>query len=373
MWIYEHSDWPNFIWDSNTLEPLLGNTHRKLGLFLGKASNLGLELGQEAQLITLTDDALKSSAIEGEHLHPDHVRSSIAKTLGLDIAGLPEPHRNVVGTVEMMLDATQNFSEPLTKERLSRWHAALFSTQIGMFNSPSVIGDWRSSEDDPMQVVSGAVGKEKVHFKAPDAEKVDGEMDKFLSWFEGNQEVDTILKAGVAHYWFVTIHPFEDGNGRIGRAIMDMALARADGTKKRFYSLSRQIEFERKDYYSALEKQSLGTPDITQWLQWFINCLSRSVDSSEKTLSRVLFKAGLWETMRDQEKVVNERQSLVINKMLSMNWKGHINRSKYSKLCKCSPTTAQRDMKELQDWGILVQNEGRGRSTSYRLTDTLPG
>ena len=329
---------------------------------------LGFELKREASLSTLTSDVVKSSAIEGENLNPKEVRSSIARRLGIDIASPMPVNQDVEGIVEIMLDATQQSSKPLTKERLFDWHAALFPTgRSGMRRI--TVGGWRSVESGPMQVVSGPVGHEKVHFEAPDAEHLEHEMTKFLAWFEGEDGIDPVLRAGIAHLWFVTIHPFEDGNGRIARAIADMALARAEGMSYRFYSLSSQFESERKDYYDQLEKQQRGTPEATNWLEWFLGCLGRAISSAENTLSAVLFKAQLWEKINQQP--VNERQRLIINRMLEDDFKGHMNTSKYAKLAKCSTDTALRDIQNLKSRGIFIQNPGGGRSTSYRLLDTI--
>jgi Fic family protein len=326
---------------------------------------LGFDLRAEAGLTALTNDVVKSSAIEGEHLNPEEVRSSIARRLGLPIAGLPEPSRQVEGVVEMMLDATRNFDTPLTKTRLLDWHAALFPTgRSGMHRI--TVGAWRTADAGPMQVVSGPMGRERVHFEAPRAERVESEMQRFLEWFNGPSEVDPVLKAGVAHFWFVTIHPFDDGNGRIARAIADMALSRADGTKDRFYSMSSAIERERKEYYLQLESAQRGTLDITGWLAWFLACLDRTIEDAQETLGSVLHKAELWQ--RINRGPINERQRDVINRMLD-DFKGHLTTSKYAKLAKCSTDTALRDIRELLERGILVKNPGGGRSTSYHLAD----
>lgn len=365
MLIYEHHNWPNFTWDSGKLAPRLADIRYRQGFLLGRMKALGFELKQEASLNILTNDVVKSSAIEGESLNPQEVRSSIARRLGIDIAGIVPSGRNVEGIVEMMLDATQRFSEPLTKDRLFDWHAALFPTgRSGMHRI--TVGGWRTINAGPMQVVSGPIGRETVHFEAPGAEKLDAEMTAFLSWFEKqNDIVDPVLKAGIAHLWFVTIHPFEDGNGRIARAIADMALARADGMPDRFYSLSTQIESERKDYYNQLEKQQRSIPEITDWLAWFLDCLGRAISNAGQTLSNVLFKAKLWDLINQNP--VNDRQRFIINRMLEDDFKGYMNTSKYAKLVKCSNDTALRDIQELKKRGIFIQNPGSGRNTSYRL------
>ena len=366
MWIHNHQNWTNFTWDAETLASKLADLRYRQGRLLGRMEGLGFELKREATLGTLTNDVVKSSAIEGEHLNPEEVRSSIARRLGIDIAGLIPASRDVESIVAMMLDATQKFSKTLTKDRLFDWHAALFPTgRSGMHKI--TVGRWRTIEAGPMQVISGPIGKEKVHFEAPAAERLDQEMEAFLVWLAEENDTDPILRAGIAHLWFVTIHPFEDGNGRIARAVGDMALARADGTPDRFYSLSSQIEAERKQYYNQLEAQQRSTPDITDWLSWFLDCLGRAIRNSETTLGNVLFKARLWDLIN--QKPVNDRQRLIINRMLEDDFEGFMNTSKYAKLTKCSNDTALRDILELKERRIFIQNPGGGRSTSYRLPD----
>jgi Fic family protein len=363
--IHEEPSWPNLKWDGDTLAAALANVRHKQGLLLGKMETLGFDLRAEASLVMLTADVVKTSAIEGESLNPDEVRSSIARRLGLDVAGLPPASRNVEGIVEVMLDATGNFEATLTKDRLFGWHSALFPTgRSGM--SRIAVGAWRPKEAGPMQVVSGAIGRERVHFQAPDADRLEPEMEKFLEWFNAPPTVDPVLKAGIAHFWFVTIHPFEDGNGRIARAIADMSLARADRTKDRFYSMSSQIEVERKYYYQYLEAAQRGDVNITRWLAWFLECLGRAIDGAEEGLAAVLNKAKLWQ--RINRHPVNDRQRLVINRLLN-GFVGFLTSSKYAKLAKCSQDTALRDIRELQERGILVQNPGSGRSTSYQLAE----
>lgn len=365
MYIHEKTGWPNLTWDGDALASVLANVRHKQGRLLGKMEALGFDLRSEASLVVLTSEVVKSSAIEGEVLNPDEVRSSLARRLGLDTAGLPKAGRDVEGVVEMMLDATRNFETPLTKERLFGWHAALFPTgRSGL--TRITVGTWRTQESGPMQVVSGPTGRERVHFEAPDADRLASEMKLFIKWFNSSESIDPVLKAGIAHFWFVTIHPFEDGNGRIARAIADLALARADCTKDRFYSMSSQIAAERKDYYLRLESAQHGDVNITRWLEWFLACLGRAIDGAEQTLSAVLYKAKLWQHINRQP--VNERQRLVINRMLN-GFKGFLSTSKYAKLTKCSTDTALRDIREMVERGILVQNPGKGRSTSYRLAD----
>jgi len=364
-YIYENPDWPAFTWDSEALAGPLAAVRHKQGKHLGKMEALGFDLRTEANLTALTDEVVKSSAIEGEHLNTDEVRSSIARKLGLDVAGLPKPGREVDGVVEMMLDATRNFDQPLTVERLFGWHAALFPTgRSGMFRI--TVGGWRTGEAGPMQVVSGPIGKERVHYQAPDAKRVPDEMAQFLEWFESQSSSDPVLKAGVAHFWFVTIHPFDDGNGRIARAIADMALAQADGTKERFYSMSAGIEAQRKAYYLQLESSQKGSLDITTWLAWFLDCLDQTLEQADRSLGAVLYKAKLWQKINLAP--VNDRQRNVINRMLD-DFKGYLTTSKYAKLAKCSNDTALRDIHELLERGIIVKNPGGGRSTSYRLAE----
>ena len=366
MWIYEHDNWPNFTWDNDALAYQLADLRHSQGMLLGRMKNLGFDLRLEANLNTLTHDVVKSSAIEGENLNPKEVRSSIARHLGIDIAGLVPANRDVEGIVEIMLDATRQFTKPLTKRRLFDWHAALFPTgRSGMHKI--TVGAWRTEKSEPMQVVSGAIGHEKIHFEAPPAHRINKDMQDFMNWLKHDNITDAVLKAGLAHFWFVTIHPFEDGNGRIARAIADMVLARADKSPDRFYSLSTQIEAERKEYYQQLENQQRGSLDITDWMRWFLDCLKRAIANAENELNAVLFKARLWEKINQQP--VNMRQRLVINRMLEYDFQGYINTSKYAKLAKCSTDTALRDIQELKGRGIFIQNPGGGRSTSYRLPD----
>lgn len=366
-YIHERADWPNFTWDRAKLSSLLAEVRHKQGRLLGKMEGLGFQLRNEASLATLTSDVVKSSAIEGEVLNPELVRSSIARRLGIDIGGAASINRDVEGIVEMMLDATQRFAEPLTAERLFGWHASLFPTgRAGMHKI--TVGAWRPAEIGAMQVVSGAIGRENVHFVAPTAEKLESEMAALIQWFESRYEMDPVLRAALAHFWFVTIHPFEDGNGRIGRAIADMALARADRAKERFYSMSAQIEAERKDYYLNLERSQRGTLDVTSWMEWFLGCLERAIAGADETLSKVLRKAKIWD--RVNQGLVNERQRAVINRLMD-DFVGKLTTSKYAKLAKCSEDTALRDIRALMERGIFVQNEGGGRSTSYALVELV--
>lgn len=314
-------------------------------------------------LKTLTLDVVKSSEIEGEILNPDQVRSSLARRLGLDISGLIPSDRNVEGVVEMMLDATQHSEKPLNKERLSGWHAALFPTgRSGMYKIE--VGGWRKDETGPMQVISGAMGKERVHYQAPDAMALEKEMSSFMVWFNDKDQLDPLIKAGLAHLWFVTIHPFEDGNGRIARAITDMQLARADGIKQRFYSLSAQIRLVRKAYYDVLEKTQKGNLDITEWLLWFLNCLMDALKATDQTLAIVLTKAKFWEKHATLN--FNDRQKLMLNKLLD-GIEGKLTSSKWAKITKCSADTALRDIADLISKQILCKEGKGGRSTNYEL------
>ena len=366
MWIHECQNWPKFTWNSEALASKLAHIRYKQGRLLGQMEEFGFDLRREASLLVLTNDVVKTSAIEGENLNPEEVRSSIARRLGIEIASLVPASRNVEGIVEMMLDATQQFSKPLTKDRLFDWHAALFPTgRSGMHKI--TVANWRTLEVGPMQVVSGVLGREKIHFEAPRADKLEKEMKEFISWFNNVHDIDLVLKAGISHLWFVTIHPFEDGNARIARAIGDMVLARAEGMSDRFYSLSSQIEAERKDYYNQLEKQQRGSREITEWLEWFLDCLGRAIFGAETILAKVLFKARFWNKVN--QKPVNERQRLIINRMFELSFKGHMNTSKYATIAKCSNDTALRDIQELKTRGIFIQNMGGGRSTSYKLTN----
>lgn len=362
-YIHELNGWPRLTWDRDVLAELLADVRHKQGRLLGQMEALGFELRREASLVVLTSDVVKSSAIEGEALSPEEVRSSIARRLGLDVAGVSRKGRDVEGIVEMMLDATGKFDEPLTRDRLFGWHSALFPTGRSGMNKIAV-GMWRPIEASEMKVVSGPFGRERVHFEAPEAGRLDAEMQAFLDWFNGSSAIDPVLKAGVAHLWFVTIHPLEDGNGRIARAIADMALARADRTKDRFYSMSSQIAADRKEYYRELELAQRGDLDITRWLTWFLHCLDRAIGSAGEMLGAVIHKAKLWS--RINRKPLNDRQRLVINRMLD-DFEGFLTSSKYAKLAKCSSDTAIRDIRELLARNILRHNEHGGRSTSYRL------
>ena len=368
MWIYEYDTWPNFTWDMRVLGSPLAEVRYLQGKLLGKMESMGFDLRRQASLEIMTSDAVKTSLIEGENLNVEEVRSSVARKLGVEYSGMVNASRDVEGIVDVLSDATSNPNFPLTKERLFSWHAALFPTGGSGLQKINV-ATWRSDLKGPMRVVSGPFGKEKVHFQAPEADSLDREMGLFLKWFNTNNDIDSVLKVGVAHLWFVTIHPFEDGNGRIGRAIADMALSRADETSERFYSLSDQIESEKKDYYSQLEFQQRSDPNITEWLLWFLSCLKRAIQKSDIALEKVFYKANFWK--KNNEHNLNERQKLILNRMMEGNFEGYMHTSKYAKLAKCSNDTALRDIQELKRLGALVQNPGKGRSTSYRLPDKL--
>jgi Fic family protein len=362
-YIHGLSDWPQFHWEEGRLAASLAAARHLQGRLVGQMEALGFRVREEAVLRTLTEDVLKSSEIEGEKLDADQVRSSVARRLGIDIGGLQPADRHVEGVVEMMLDATQQYDQPLTTERLFDWHASLFPTgRSGMHRI--TVGAWRDDRTAPMQVVSGPVGRERVHFEAPAAERVEEEMLRFLDWFNGDATTEPVLKAALAHLWFVTIHPFDDGNGRIARAIADMSLARSEGSSQRFYSMSAQIREERGEYYGILERTQKGTLDITPWMEWFVGCLTRAIEGAQAALSGVIAKAQYWEKLRDVP--LNERQRLVINQLLE-GFEGKLTTSKWAALTKSSNDTALRDIQQLVERGVLVRNAAGGRSTSYSL------
>jgi Fic family protein len=360
--IHQKDNWPEFTWNSNRFLSLLSEARNLQGRLIGKMETLGFDLRNEALLDTLTLDVLKSSEIEGEFLNPDQVRSSIARRLGMELAGAVESDRNVDGVVEMLLDATQNFFTPLSAERLFDWHAALFPTgRSGMYKI--TVADWRKDTTGPMQVVSGVKGKENIHFQAPDSESLEEEMARFIDWFN-NSNIDLVIKASIAHLWFVTIHPFEDGNGRIARALTDILLARSDKSNQRFYSMSAQIRIERKQYYEILEKTQKGDLDITDWIVWFLNCLINALISTDSILTRVLFKAEFWQKHIDT--AINDRQRKLLNKIMD-GFEGKLTSSKWAKIAKCSKDSAVRDINDLIEKGILQKEAAGGRSTNYEL------
>jgi len=363
MFIYERGGWPEFRWRDEALSAPLAAVRHRQGRLIGRMEALGFPLQSEALLQTLTEDVLKSSDIEGETLDKEQVRSSIARRLGLDIGALAPVDRDVEGVVDMMLDATQRYDKPLTRERLFDWHAALFPTGRSGITRIKV-GAWRDGSAGPMQVVSGPIGRERVHFEAPAADRLDAEMARFLAWFEAPTDIDPVIKAALAHLWFVTIHPFDDGNGRIARAIADMALARSEGSSQRFYSMSAQIRIERKAYYDMLEATQKGEMDVTPWLAWFLDCLARAFEGAEATLASVMAKARFWERHRDAP--FNDRQRAIINRLLN-GFEGKLTSSKWALLAKCSQDTALRDIGDLVARGVLAKDVAGGRSTSYSL------
>ena len=359
-YIYEHKNWTAFTWNNASIDKIFGEVRLMQGKIIGRMNALGFTAKEEATLTALTLDVVKSSEIEGELLNYEQVRSSIARRLGINSAGLVKSSRNIDGVVEMMLDATQRFSLPLTEERLFGWHAALFPTG---YSGPYKIeaGKYRSGI---MQVVSGAMGKEKVHYEAIKPEFVKTEMDKFLNWFNDDKSQDPVIKAAIAHFWFIIIHPFDDGNGRIGRAISDMMLARAEGSGERFYSMSSQILEERKAYYAVLQKVQHSTSDISDWLYWFLHCLKNAMLATENTTQNILRKAEFWKMYETTP--INERQRKILN-MLFENFDGKLQTSKWAKITKTSTDTALRDIKDLVEKGILQQTHEGGRSVNYEL------
>jgi Fic family protein len=371
MYIHERKEWPNLIWNKQKLYDLLALVRYQQGRLLGAMNSLGFQLREEATLMSLTQDILKTSEIEGEKLNILQVRSSVARRLGIDLsldlsinisAALPID-RNVEGIVEVMLDATGNYDAPLTQDRLFAWHAALFPTGRSGLRRITV-GKWRTKTSGAMQVVSGPIGRERIHYEAPTHDRLKKEMGHFIKWFNGSTETDLIIKSALAHFWFVTIHPFDDGNGRIARAIADMLLARSEKTKQRFYSVSAQIQLERNSYYTMLETCQKGSLDITNWIEWFLNCLKRAIAASDETLHKVLTKARFWKV--HSQASFNERQRAVINRLLD-GFEGKLNSSKWAKITKCSQDTALRDINDLLERHILIKDEAGGRSTSYQL------
>ncbi len=365
IYIHELTDWPQFRWDNARLTSRLAAVRHLQGRLLGQMELLGFSLKDEAALRTLTEDVVKSSEIEGEKLDAEQVRSSVARRLGMDIGGLQSVDRHIEGVVEMMLDATQHYDTPLTSERLFAWHASLFPTgRSGMHRI--TVGAWRDDRTAPMQVVSGPVGRERVHFEAPPADRLDGEMRRFLDWFNHETTIEPVMKAALAHLWFVTIHPFDDGNGRIARALADMLLARSEGSSRRFYSMSAQIRDIRGDYYRILEQTQHATMDVTSWMEWFIACLSAAIAAAQTALADVIHRARYWEKLTDVP--LNERQRLVIRKLLD-GFEGKLTTSKWATLTKSSQDTALRDIQQLVERGVLVRNSAGGRSTSYALAE----
>lgn len=362
-YIYQHPHWPSFTWEQSSVLQHLTELRYKQGRLLGKMEGLGFHLREEATLDVLTLDVTKTNEIEGEILPIDQVRSSIARKLGINMSGLVSSSRNIEGIVDVMIDATRLYQTPLTADRLFSWHSALFPTgRSSMY--PIIVGAWRTDNNGPMQVVSGASGKEKIHFEAPPAKRLASEMKIFLKWFNTEDNLNPVIKSAIAHLWFVTIHPFDDGNGRIARVIADMQMARADKTSQRFYSMSAQIQRERAEYYEILERTQQSTLDITKWIQWFLNTLDHSLNESEQVLSTVLTKARFWE--KYNLILLNERQRLMLNKLLD-GFDGKLTSSKWAKITKSSPDTALRDITYLLEIDALKKDEGGGRSTSYSI------
>ncbi len=367
MYIHERADWPDFHWDAEELSSSLAAVRHRQGRLLGRMEGLGFPLREEALLDTLTQDVMKSSEIEGEILDRNQVRSSLATRLGLEIGALSPADRHVEGIVEMTLDATRNYRQPLSEDRLFAWHSALFPTKRSGLG-PIRVGAWRDDATGPMQVVSGPIGKERVHYQAPAAGRLPTEMTRFLDWFNAPAVSDPVLRAALAHLWFVTIHPFDDGNGRVARAIADLALARSEQSSRRFYSMSAQIQAERDDYYAILERTQKGMLNITPWMHWFLSCLDRAFDAAETTLAAVLRKARFWEAHREES--FNERQRKILNRLLD-GFEGKLTSSKWAKLGKCSQDTAGRDINDLVRRGILRKDAGGGRSTSYTVVEAV--
>lgn len=364
-YIWQSNDWPNWHYDLAALAGPLAEVSRAQGLLMGRLADVCMALRDQASLAALTDDVVKTSEIEGEQLNVESVRSSIARRLGVDIGTLAPIDRHVEGVVEMVLDVTANCQTPVTRERLFGWHAALFPTGYSGL-SRIKIGGWRDDASGPMQVVSGPIGRQQVHFEAPPAERLEAEISRFLDWFNGASDEPLLIKAGLGHLWFVTLHPFDDGNGRIARAIGDLLLARADGSPQRFYSLSAQIQCERKAYYDILERTQKGTMDVTEWLAWFLDTLHRAVDQAQHIPDAVLTKARFWQ--RWATTPLNERQLKVLNKLLD-GFEGKLTSSKWAAIAKCSPDTALRDINDLLARGVLRKSDAGGRSTSYVLGD----
>ena len=362
-YIWQQTDWPTWSYDATTLSILLANAHQAQGRLLGKMQSLGFGVQQQTSLQVLTDDVLKTSEIEGEFLRPELVRSSVAKRLGIDIGGLSDSDRTVDGIVDIVMDATSNHAHDLSLDRLLSWHAALFPLGYSGIHKISA-GQLRDDRLGPMQVISGAIGREKVHFEAPPASCLRSEITQFLNWFNASQSLDPYLKAGIAHLWFVTIHPFDDGNGRIGRAIADMALSRADQSRDRFYSLSSQIMKERQGYYLHLERSQKGSLDATEWLAWFLQCLINAIDSANSNLYSTLAKTQFWQHW--QGVPFNERQIKLLNRLLD-GFEGKLTNKKWSLIAKCSADTALRDITDLLDRGVLSRGSSSGRSTHYLI------
>jgi Fic family protein len=363
MYIHERKDWPDFTWDHAAITTLLSDARHTQGRLLGKMEGLGFHLREQATLATLTQDVIKTSEIEGQTLDNQQVRSSIARRMGIEIAAHAQVDRNVEGIVEVMLDATRHHQKPLDQDRLFGWHAALFPTgRSGM--RKIIVGGWRTDASGPMQVVSGAYGREKIHYEAPPHDRLNAEMTRFLAWLNAGPATDPVLTSALAHFWFVTIHPFDDGNGRIARAIADMILARSENSAQRFYSMSAQIQRERNAYYDILEASQRGDLNITAWLEWYFACLRHAINSSHEILDAVLTKANFWK--RHEGEQFNDRQRNLINRLLD-GFDGKLTSSKWANIAKCSPDTALRDITDLMERNILAKDDAGGRSTGYHL------
>ncbi len=363
MYIYQRKDWPDFNWDNKTILLHVSKVRDLQGRLIGRMEGLGFELREEAVLATLTEDIVKTSEIEGEFLNPDEVRSSLARRLGMEISGLPDVSRDVDGLVEMMLDATQKYKDPVIKDRIYGWHTALFPTgRSGMYKI--TVGDWRGDEKGPMQIISGPMGREKIHYTAPEASRVEDEMNRFMEWFNTDESTEPVVKSAIAHLWFVSIHPFDDGNGRIARAIADMQLARADRTKQRFYSMSAQIMKSKKGYYDVLEATQKGNMDISPWLMWYFERLTEALETTDEILSMILAKANFWELHKTTQ--FNERQVKMINILLG-DFIGKLHSSKWAKMTKVHRDTARKDIQDLIEKGVLSNTGEGGRSTNYVL------
>jgi len=366
-YIWQNPQWPHWTYDLKQLTNLLTQVYQAQGRLMGRLHHVGIHLRDHESLRVLTEDVLKTSEIEGEKLNPDSVRSSIARRLGIDIGALAPSDRRIDGVVDMVLDATQHYEKNLTENRLFSWHTTLFPTGYSGL-SKILVGVWRNDALGPMQVVSGPISRQKVHFEAPPASLLPPEMAKFLLWFNVDQQDDPIIKAGLSHLWFVTLHPFDDGNGRIARAIGDMALARSDGSSQRFYSLSAQIGRDRNNYYELLEKTQKGTLEVTNWLSWFLKSILSAIQVAEVELSETLLKSNFWQHWSAIP--MNERQIKLLNKLLD-GFEGKLTSSKWALIAKCSPDTALRDINDLLERGVLVKSDSRGRSTSYELQMNL--
>ena len=368
-YIWQASDWPGWHCDLAALAGPMAEVSRAQGLLMGRLADVGMVLRDRASLAALTEDVVRTSEIEGEQLDVESVRSSIARRLGVDIGALAPVDRHVEGVVEMVLDATANCHVPVSHERLFGWHAALFPTGYSGLSRIKV-GGWRDDTSGPMQVVSGPIGRQRVHFQAPPANRLVAETSRFLDWVNGTPNQPPLIRAGLGHLWFVTLHPFDDGNGRIARAIGDLLLARADGSPQRFYSLSAQMQRERKAYYDMLERTQKRSMDVTEWLAWFLDTLHRAVDQAQHTLDAVLTRTRFWQ--RWATTPLNERQVKLLDRLLD-GFDGKLTSSKWAAIAKCSPDTALRDINDLLARGVLRKSDAGGRSTSYVLDKPRTG